>query len=112
VDGGEADRGFTLEVVRLGPDRVQVAVAGDVDLATAPAMVGTVLEQIRHPKRVTLDLSQVTFIDSSGVHPLLGLAATASHSGAPLVILRFLQPQVQRVLEVSSTLRLLPFALA
>jgi anti-anti-sigma factor len=103
-------RDLQLQVVQLEPGGVQVSVAGFLDLATAPALSRSMLEYMQGGGRIVLDLSQLTFIDSSGLHALLGLAATASHSGASLLISRSLQPQVERVLEVSSALRLLPFA--
>ncbi len=50
-----------------------VAVTGDVDLATAPA-VDTAIEaaaSARDVSGITVDLSQVTFLDSSGISVLL-----------------------------------------
>jgi anti-anti-sigma factor len=46
-----------------------VAVAGEVDMATAPRLAETLVQFANGS--VTVDLSNVTFIDSSGLHALI-----------------------------------------
>jgi anti-sigma B factor antagonist len=58
---------------------VVVAVAGEVDLLTAPEL-GKALQLVaEHTSQVVVDLTAVTFLDSSGINALLtgqrGLAA-------------------------------------
>jgi anti-anti-sigma factor len=50
---------------------IRVYVAGEVDLASAPALI----RRCRRPpgaSRLLLDLAATTFIDASGLHALLG----------------------------------------
>ena len=65
---------MTVSVSTLQHDRnATVIVAGDVDLATAPA-VDTAIEAaagLSEVSAITVDLSQVTFLDSSGISMLL-----------------------------------------
>lgn len=49
-----------------------VALEGDIDLHVSPVVVESLTEVIRRePRRVVIDLSRVTYIDSSGVAALL-----------------------------------------
>jgi anti-anti-sigma factor len=65
-----------------GPDRVVIAVAGEIDLATAPDLSRRVLE---HRERdVVLDLSEVTFLDSSGISALVHAQQSLLASGHTL----------------------------
>jgi anti-sigma B factor antagonist len=49
-----------------------VAVSGEVDLATAPALAERLEESIRESREAfVIDLSETTFVDSSGLHCLL-----------------------------------------
>jgi anti-anti-sigma factor len=78
-----------------------VAVRGEVDLATAAeleAFVRSALDDA--PDGVVLDLSQLTFIDSSGLRALVALAKDAESRGTTLA-LRSLPRHAQRVLELT-----------
>ena len=75
-------------------DRATVVVGGEVDMATADAMYGAATGG--GIGRVTLDLREVTFFDSAGIHALIRLAA--SYPGALEVIP---SPPVHRVLEIA-----------
>jgi anti-sigma B factor antagonist len=61
--------GLSLDVSSDQPDHVVIAVAGEVDMVTAPQLVECLQE---HPAtNVVVDLSQVTFLDSSGITALV-----------------------------------------
>lgn len=67
--------------------RARVRVAGEVDLATAPQVATCLDEHIASGvKLVELDLSAVTFLDSTGVRLLLRLTADADTDGWVLSI--------------------------
>jgi anti-sigma B factor antagonist len=55
---------------------VTLRVAGEVDIASVPALQPTVQRLIeQRPDRVVIDLTDVVFMDSSGIALLLALAA-------------------------------------
>ncbi|WP_199514602.1 STAS domain-containing protein [Nucisporomicrobium flavum] len=86
---------------------VQVEVTGELDLATAPDL----LERVRttlagRPDAIVLDLTGVTFCDSSGINALMDAHTLADAGGATL---RVANPQriTRRALEVTGVLPLL-----
>jgi len=59
-------------VVRDEPEATVVAVAGEIDLLTAPqltAALDEILETTTRP--ITIDLRETSFLDSAGVHVLV-----------------------------------------
>jgi anti-sigma B factor antagonist len=72
-------------------DGVRVLVAGDLDLATVPeleAELERVLAGGGGARRVTLDLRELTFADSSGVRLLIATNDQAREGGWTLEIVR------------------------
>lgn len=86
--------------------RPVVRLSGDFDLLNAPTLADALnaLSEVGE-HRVLLDLSDVTFIDSSGVAALL----EALHRGVQVEIADS-SPIVRRVLEVSGVAELFPRA--
>jgi anti-sigma B factor antagonist len=76
-------------VERDPQDTVVVHVHGELDAATAPSLRLELQELIdRHgPVRVTLDLTDVTFLDSTGLSVLLGGTRRAREEGGDLIML-------------------------
>ena len=71
---------ISLDVVRVtsdvhpfDPPRLTVYVGGEVDMATAPAIEATVRSFTAQPHHVVVDLTQVTFMDSSGIGVMVEL---------------------------------------
>ena len=89
--------------VEDGPDGVVVRVSGELDIVSEPQL-NQALEQVAG-RDATLDLSELAFMDSTGLRTLLGAARAY-----PNVKLQGpLQPPVQRLLELTQTLSILPF---
>ena len=89
--------------VEDGPNGRLLKVSGELDLVSEPQL-NQALEQT-DGRDATLDLSQLAFMDSTGLRTLLGAARTH-----PNVKLQGpLQPPVQRLLELTQTLKILPF---
>ena len=84
------------------PGVVTVVVTGEVDLDTAPAVRDEVLGHLHGGVSVHLDLGDVTFMDSSGLHVLLATTRRASLVGAELRLVR-VSARVQRLLELTGT---------
>jgi len=73
----------TLELSPL-IGKVGIKLAGEVDLATAPQL-NEVLANIWTESEILLDLSDLTFMDSSGVSAILAFARSRNGAG-PLVM--------------------------
>jgi anti-sigma B factor antagonist len=71
------------------PAGARVALAGDLDLATAP-MLSEALERVERgePDVIVLDLREVTFMDSTGMSILLEAGKRAGEAGWELQIIR------------------------
>jgi anti-sigma B factor antagonist len=68
-------------------DRVRILAAGEVDLATADMLRGQIAELLDVGWRdVTVDLREVTFMDTSGVHVLLDADERARAEGIRLTM--------------------------
>src|SRR4051794_26673073 len=94
---------FTCEVV---PERirVRVALAGELDLATAPELDRTIRELLDSGfDQIVIDLAGVEFLDSSGLHCILSLRDAAEARGCRLT-LKPGPPAVQRIFELTGTL--------
>ena len=78
--------------------RTLVAVAGEIDLATAPEL-DAVLQDFGHHS-VTVDLNDVTFIDSFGLATLMRAHDRIAHAGGRLCV-RGRRPNVRRTFQVA-----------
>ena len=79
------------------PDGTGLKLVGELDVATTPELSRALLDLSPHAIS-TLDLSELTFVDSSGVHAILALAKSVNGNG-PLVLLNPTEA-VSRVLEI------------
>ena len=93
--------GFSYDVRRLDGQAV-VALAGELDLATAPTLV-ELLESLceRRVPSVVLDLADLEFCDSSGLSVLVHGRRAAEEQGTQLV-LRAPPPAIRSLLEITS----------
>ncbi len=78
-----------------------VTVAGEVDVSTAPTLRAR-LDGLAPGRRTVVDLSDVTFIDSTGLGVLVA-ARRRAQQGAPPGEIRLVvtRPQVAKVFEVT-----------
>jgi anti-sigma B factor antagonist len=97
---------FGWSVSREGGDLV-IAAEGEMDLANADEFGGVVRAQLAGGP-VVLDLSGLTFMDSSGVRMLDGLLREVDREGRRLRVAPELQPPVRQVLEMTGLLAVLP----
>lgn len=93
--GGAAD--FGVATVVHGRAAL-VAVRGDLDLSTAPALTRE-LESVRWADSVLIDLERVCFVDLSGLRPLVEFALTGGRR--PVVSITAGSPSVQTLLTLS-----------
>lgn len=87
--------------VRREPDRVILALVGELDMASAPLLQSAVEEaDLDSRELVVLDLSGLEFIDSTGLRVILAVRKTCAEQGQELAITRGSQ-QVERLLSVT-----------
>jgi anti-sigma B factor antagonist len=87
-----------------------VEVAGEIELNNA-ARLRTELRNVCETAacRVVVDMSRVTFIDSTGIGVLVGaLKRTREHDGSFALVCP--QPRVRRVFEITGLLQALPLS--
>ncbi len=104
----EVESGVRVAVSR-GDNATTVHLEGELDLASKQHVRETVLEAVQHrPARLILDLSHLSFIDSSGVHVLLEVTQLSAEQQTSLLIVPG-PPPVQRPFEILGLTDALPF---
>jgi anti-sigma B factor antagonist len=71
-----------------GRDAAWVHVAGELDLVTTPQLERTLGNPGSRGRLVVLDLRELSFIDSSGVHAIVNASSRVRRAGRRLVLLR------------------------
>ncbi len=99
---------FAVKTVRSGADEL-VQLSGEMDLS----VIGSVDREMCRVEegdasRIVLDLSELEFLDASGIRLLLHLNARSRSNGGRLRITRAHSPQVQRVFELTGAADVLP----
>ena len=89
--------------------RIVLIVMGELDIATSGAFVAAIQERLGE-RPLLLDLRELSFIDSSGVHAIDGIIAQADREDAALSIHPDLHDHVRQVLEMTGMMPLLPLA--
>ena len=85
-----------------------VAVAGELDVATAAEFEATLLEQLAEGP-VRLDLRELSFMSSSGIRVLDAILRDLPMIGSTLLIDPTLQPAVRQVIALTGMTDALPF---
>ena len=83
-----------------------IRVAGELDMSSAPALEHELEAARDDAVTAVLDLSDVTFMDSTGLHLLLEASRSAGRADWSLLIVRP-SKAVQRLIEISHTRGLL-----
>ncbi len=65
-----------------------VYAAGELDLATSPQLEQTLREAQQDARLVVLDLRELTFMDSSGVHAIVDAGIRYRRAGCRMVVVR------------------------
>jgi anti-anti-sigma factor len=90
-------------------DRRTLALTGEMDLATAPALEGAVIRLCKDGiKRLVLDLSQLEFIDGSGLRAVSAARLTCRDTGCELCIIPG-RKELHRLFTISGLDGRLPF---
>lgn len=84
-------------VRRVEGDSVTLVLGGELDLESASALERELLDAERLvPRRVVLDLAELGFLDSTGIHLLIDAQQRAETDGHQLVLTR-VPPHVERL---------------
>lgn len=85
-----------------------IALSGEIDHQVAREMMDSITDAIatRLPAQLVLDLSGVTFMDSSGIAVLLRARRQLAHSGGVLRVVN-IPAQARRVLDAAGIGRLI-----
>lgn len=96
---GQTAIGFEISVDDTRDALSLIVLSGELDLATSPKLAGAIagLAERQHP--VVLDVTDVSFVDSSGVRALIEADQRLATLGRQLVLLRP-SPALLRLLEL------------
>ena len=80
----------------------RLALSGELDMLSAPILERELRAAARrHPRRIVLDLRELTFMDVSGLRAILDAARSARRDGASLAIANPM-PHIVRLLELTA----------
>jgi anti-sigma B factor antagonist len=85
---GRAPPLFSCSSTTDTPGVVCVHLSGELDLVGAPELARTLRNAQRQARLVVLDMRELTFMDSSGVHVIVAASKNARLAGRRLVVLR------------------------
>jgi anti-anti-sigma factor len=101
--------------LRVEPEDAAVAflsLAGELDLSTIPKVEGPLFKQLETHPAVVVDLTALSFIDSSGIGLLIkAFRAGQDGNGGKLHTVVARDSQIERVFEISGIDRALPLYL-
>ena len=85
---------------RADTSHVRITLAGELDGYTAPQLKSAIEDALGSAAALTLDVADVSFIDSTGISILVWAHKRVAEQGGALV-LRSPRPDVYRVLEIT-----------
>lgn len=106
---GDLSRELGIDLERLDDGRVCLRLAGELDLATAEPFDRTLNGALSSAETLILDLSGVTFMDSTGLASIITAVNRARDRGAVLQIASPLPAQPYRLLELTGVMERLSF---
>lgn len=101
---------FSINLSQLAENRVRLSVRGELDLSTSPELGETLGRELDGGNSVVLDLSDVTFIDSTALNTLVSALRSCENNGGSLNVAPDLPKQVRRVFQITGLDAVLPLA--
>lgn len=83
------------------PSGLIVRVVGEIDMATAPELGKAIAAAVGRTRRIVVDLSQVSFLDSSALNTLVGCQRAAAARQIQLRVVSPADRAVRRVFEIA-----------
>ena len=101
---------LTVEISR-NEDQLVVVLAGELDIGTSQR-VKDALDELDQapPSRLVIDLSRLSFVDSTGLAMFVALERRCRANGGPALVIRPGPPAVQRLFELVGAAGRLPFS--
>jgi anti-sigma B factor antagonist len=101
---------LSFDVLR-NDGQIVVALAGELDIATS-ARVKEALDELAQARscRLVVDLSRLSFVDSTGLAMFVALDKRCRENGGPELEIRPGPPAVQRLFELVGAAGRLPFS--
>ena len=82
-------------------DGLRVSINGDVNLTRSPELRTAIMQMLQDkPKRLTVDLTQVNYMDSSGVATLIQILREQHKHGGSMELCG-LRPKVRSIFEIA-----------
>ncbi len=85
-----------------GVDAAAVRLGGELDVITAPQVTLVLREALEHARLVVIDVHELSFVDSCGVHVFLDATRQARDAGARLVLVGA-SAELERVFVLTGT---------
>ena len=99
-----------VRVSRFGSDSFVIAAGGELDLHTSERLRDTLAEVLElGGRRILVDLTGTSFIDSTALGVLVGAAKTLRSTGGQMVLVAD-DPRVTRVIEITGLERVFHIA--
>jgi anti-sigma B factor antagonist len=101
--------GLSIRVSDEGPAAVRVLLAGELDLTNREEFDQAVREvESRNPERLLIDLSDLQYVDTSGIACFVQLAQRTHWTPTELRFVRGPRP-IERIFEIAGLTEILPF---
>ena len=100
---------LSIDVEHPGDGVPILALAGELDLATIPKLEERLLEEMRAHRGLILDLTRLSFIDSSGIGLLIKAHRAANGGKLQTIVSR--GSQVERIFNLAGIDRALPMSI-
>jgi anti-sigma B factor antagonist len=96
---------LTIDVTTVGDDQIQLfGLGGTLDIATSPTLRGALLEAAdRANHEIVVDLTQLEFLDSTGLGALIGAHKRAAEHGGSVRLVAH-EGQILRLLRITGLL--------
>jgi anti-sigma B factor antagonist len=96
---------LTIDVTTVGDDQIQLfGLGGTLDIATSPTLRAALLEAAdRSNHEIVVDLTQLEFLDSTGLGALIGAHKRAAEHGGSVRLVAH-EGQILRLLRITGLL--------
>jgi anti-sigma B factor antagonist len=102
------DEPLSIGIESAGDRRSVFTLRGELDLSTIPRMESRLFGELRSKAGVVVDLTELSFIDSSGLAILIAAFRATGNGGSPMHTVVAPGSQVERVIRLAGIDRAIP----